>query len=160
MSESEEQTDLIASPVTARLHQPTAFLSSSPSQQKPPQWKILQTNVIHKINKQETNETFVNNYKLIRKIGEGRFAKVKLCEHIPPNEPANRRQFAIKIYSKRDLSRLKTYTSEETEDGGTRMRVVTAFDRVREEIQVMRVLYHRNVVLLFEVMEAESTDKL
>jgi serine/threonine protein kinase len=121
---------------------------------KEKQWKILETHEIIKC-KTEANETFVNNYKLIRKIGEGRFAKVKVCERIDQQN----RAFAMKIYSKRDLCRVKTYTSEESEKGQC-MRAITALDHVREEIQVMRTLYHRNIVLLFEVMEAVSTDKL
>ncbi|KAF4322759.1 hypothetical protein BBO99_00001407 [Phytophthora kernoviae] len=41
-----------------------------------------------------------------------------------------------------------------------RMRAVTALDRVRDEIEIMRGLYHRNIVLLFEVIEADDSDKL
>ncbi|GLD93845.1 hypothetical protein PINS_up002450 [Pythium insidiosum] len=40
------------------------------------------------------------------------------------------------------------------------MRVVTALDRVRDEIRILRTLYHRNVVLLFEVIEADDNDKI
>lgn len=37
---------------------------------------------------------------------------------------------------------------------------MTALDRVRDEVEIMRSLYHRNIVLLFEVIEADDSDKL
>jgi serine/threonine protein kinase len=42
----------------------------------------------------------------------------------------------------------------------TPMRVVTALDRMRDEVRIMRTLYHRNIVLLFEVIESETSDKM
>lgn len=80
-----------------------------------------------------------------------------------------RRQFAIKIFSKKALLKMKEYVAVDNnahngENGNTaaatRMRVVTALDHVRDEIAIMRTLYHRNVVLLFEVIESEGSDKL
>lgn len=88
-----------------------------------------------------------------------------------PAAPA-RRQFALKIFSKHALLKMKEYVSEpvatrdettansDDTSGAQRMRVVTALDHVRDEIAIMRTLYHRNVVLLFEVIESESSDKL
>ncbi|OWZ17573.1 CAMKK protein kinase [Phytophthora megakarya] len=93
----------------------------------------------------------------------------------PAFAPPKTRQFAMKIYSKKMLRRLKDYCAEPTvtqggedgeiADGGEdevpmRMRAVTALDRVRDEIEIMRSLYHRNIVLLFEVIEADDCDKL
>lgn len=90
-----------------------------------------------------------------------------------------RRQFAIKIFSKKALLKMKEYVAEPPQTSGaahsdssdkgdtaaaagttTRMRVVTALDHVRDEIAIMRTLYHRNIVLLFEVIESESSDKV
>ncbi|GAB9465336.1 Camkk protein kinase [Globisporangium polare] len=91
---------------------------------------------------------------------------------------SKRRQFAIKIFSKKALLKMKEYVAEtaqinggaHSEDGAhngvttaanaTRMRVVTALDHVRDEIAIMRTLYHRNIVLLFEVIESEGNDKI
>lgn len=73
---------------------------------------------------------------------------------------APRRQFALKCFSKKALLRMKEYNAAGGEDGATRMRVVTALDHVRDEIAIMRSLYHRNVVLLFEVIESDSSDEI
>ncbi|KAJ8554785.1 hypothetical protein ON010_g9696 [Phytophthora cinnamomi] len=84
------------------------------------------------------------------------------------------RLFAMKIFSKKMLRRLKDYCAEPAGDGGDaaaeaddvevavpmRMRAVTALDRVHDEVEIMRSLYHRNIVLLFEVIEADDSDKL
>lgn len=86
---------------------------------------------------------------------------------------AKARLFAMKTFSKKMLRRLKDYCAEPAggkEDGAAeadaegevpmRMRAVTALDRVHDEIEIMRSLYHRNIVLLFEVIEADDSDKL
>lgn len=172
-------------------------------------WNIVETREIRK-QKTQDGRKFVNNYQLLRTIGQGRFGTVKLCDRItngsgsasasdnvaaptapgggaqpidataPPPVPPNRRQFAVKIYSKQMLLKMKEYVSTEpkqtaltaaetsdstaaavdTSSDGPRMRVVTALDHVRDEIAIMRNLYHRNIVLLFEVMEADKADKL
>ncbi|RLN53421.1 hypothetical protein BBJ28_00009575, partial [Nothophytophthora sp. Chile5] len=155
-------------------------------------------------------DKFVNNYRLLHTLGQGRFGKVKLCERLantcssssngqnssikagelvggqhgsgvlgeapalPPPMFAQpkARQFAMKIFSKKMLRKMKDYCAEpahEQREGElaaaaedalpVRMRVVTALDRVRDEIEIMRSLYHRNIVLLFEVIE-DSSDKI
>lgn len=79
-----------------------------------------------------------------------------------------RRQFAMKIFSKKALLKMKEYVSVPQTDctsaadatTATRMRVVTALDHVHDEIAIMRTLYHRNIVLLFEVLECERSDKI
>ncbi|CAH0475841.1 unnamed protein product [Peronospora belbahrii] len=89
----------------------------------------------------------------------------------PVFSPPKARLFAMKIFSKKMLRRLKDYCAEpagnqlgddDTKKGAVpmRMRAVTALDRVHEEIEIMRSLYHRNIVLLFEVIKANDSDKL
>eukprot|EP00612_Vaucheria_litorea_P000502 CAMPEP_0171452858 /NCGR_PEP_ID=MMETSP0945-20130129/798_1 /TAXON_ID=109269 /ORGANISM="Vaucheria litorea, Strain CCMP2940" /LENGTH=249 /DNA_ID=CAMNT_0011977609 /DNA_START=331 /DNA_END=1077 /DNA_ORIENTATION=+ len=46
------------------------------------------------------------------------------------------------------------YVNEE--HGSCGMKKVTAEDKVRREIEIMRHLFHRNVVLLFEVIEGQN----
>ncbi|KAK1945006.1 Calcium/calmodulin-dependent protein kinase kinase 1 [Phytophthora citrophthora] len=167
-------------------------------------WNIAETHSVVK-QKTETGDKFVNNYRLLQTLGQGRFGKVKLCERLanggivndnravvanpvsaaangddtaaiaslppPAFAPPKVRQFAMKIFSKKMLRRLKDFCAEpakqvEGEDASRedavplRMRAVTALDRVHDEIEIMRSLYHRNIVLLFEVIEADDSDKL
>jgi [calcium/calmodulin-dependent protein kinase] kinase len=166
------------------------------------QWNIIQTRDVHK-HKTSDGAKYINNYALLRTLGHGSFAKVKLCERMatatppppigatdsqgPPTfaPPAPRRQFAMKIFSKKILTKMKDYVTKKEHDGvysrpdentlasldaaalpplpahvASSMRVVTALDRVRDEIQIMRSLYHRNIVLLFEVIEAAGSDMI
>ncbi|RMX67657.1 hypothetical protein KXD40_003806 [Peronospora effusa] len=87
------------------------------------------------------------------------------------SSPPKARLFAMKIFSKKMLHRLKDYHVEsavgeergdnaEENEAPRMMRVVTAMDRVYEEIEIMRSLYHRNIVLLFEVITADDSDKV
>lgn len=173
-------------------------------------WDIVETREVRR-RRTAAGDKFINNYRMLGKLGQGRFAKVKLCERLPaasvaslangagdqdsgdaatgplgapPAQPPpafapppaapRPRQFAMKIFSKKALIRMKEYVSqpaprarngddaaEQVEDlCAKRMRVVTALDRVRDEIAIMRTLYHRNIVLLFEVIESEESDKL
>ncbi|ETM52173.1 CAMKK protein kinase [Phytophthora nicotianae] len=166
-------------------------------------WNIAQTHYVVK-RKTETGDKFVNNYRLLQTLGQGRFGKVKLCERLancaapstnsavagntgiaatnggedntiaslppPAFAPPKARLFALKIFSKKMLLRLKDYCVDPAlgaaeNDAGEdavpiRMRAVTALDRVHDEIEIMRSLYHRNIVLLFEVIEADDSDKL
>ncbi|ETW07498.1 CAMKK protein kinase, variant [Aphanomyces invadans] len=95
----------------------------------------------------------VNEYFMMENLGKGAFAKVKRCERRVEN--TNPRSFAAKIMSKSALHRMKEYVRE-----GESMRVVTALDKVEAEIEIMRTLYHRNIVLLFEVINDPASDKI
>ncbi|GMF44760.1 unnamed protein product [Phytophthora fragariaefolia] len=158
-------------------------------------WNIAETRCVVR-RKTEDGGKLVNNYRLLQTLGQGRFGKVKLCERLaaapsasggspsdgdaelaaaaslppPAFAPPKARLFAMKIFSKKMLRRLKDYCAEsaadtegdaaEQEAVPIRMRAVTALDRVHDEVQIMRSLYHRNIVLLFEVIEADDSDKL
>ncbi|KAF1334845.1 Camkk protein kinase, partial [Globisporangium splendens] len=157
-------------------------------------WQIVETHRVTKLKRSDGTKC-VNNYELKHTLGQGQFAKVKLCERIaapvattnatavgvigpPPPPPTfsngaapqpSRRRFAMKIFSKQTLLKMKEYVAEPQTasadaDGevttASRMRVVTALDHVRDEIAIMRTLYHRNIVLLFEVIECDTSEKI
>jgi serine/threonine protein kinase len=88
----------------------------------------------------------VNQYTLLKKLGEGSFGKVKLCS-------SNDILYAAKIYSKALLKRKKNYLNDGKEKKST-------LDLVLGEIEIMKNLYHINVLKLFEVINDDSDDKI
>ncbi|XP_069735328.1 MAP/microtubule affinity-regulating kinase 4 isoform X2 [Phaenicophaeus curvirostris] len=75
----------------------------------------------------------VGNYRLLRTIGKGNFAKVKLARHILTG-----REVAIKIIDKTQLN-------------------PTSLQKLFREVRIMKGLNHPNIVKLFEVIETEKT---
>ncbi|XP_072239652.1 serine/threonine-protein kinase MARK1 isoform X1 [Leuresthes tenuis] len=75
----------------------------------------------------------VGNYRLLKTIGKGNFAKVKLARHILTG-----REVAIKIIDKTQLN-------------------PTSLQKLFREVSVMKILNHPNIVKLFEVIETEKT---
>ncbi|XP_037606724.1 MAP/microtubule affinity-regulating kinase 3-like isoform X1 [Sebastes umbrosus] len=75
----------------------------------------------------------IGNYRLLKTIGKGNFAKVKLARHIPTG-----REVAIKIIDKTQLN-------------------PTSLQKLFREVRIMKILNHPNIVKLFEVIETEKT---
>ncbi|XP_008047815.1 MAP/microtubule affinity-regulating kinase 3 isoform X8 [Carlito syrichta] len=75
----------------------------------------------------------IGNYRLLKTIGKGNFAKVKLARHILTG-----REVAIKIIDKTQLN-------------------PTSLQKLFREVRIMKVLNHPNIVKLFEVIETEKT---
>ncbi|KAJ8269992.1 hypothetical protein GJAV_G00109080 [Gymnothorax javanicus] len=75
----------------------------------------------------------VGNYRLLKTIGKGNFAKVKLARHILTS-----REVAIKIIDKTQLN-------------------PTSLQKLFREVRIMKILNHPNIVKLFEVIETEKT---
>ncbi|XP_056225206.1 serine/threonine-protein kinase MARK1 isoform X1 [Seriola aureovittata] len=75
----------------------------------------------------------VGNYRLMKTIGKGNFAKVKLARHTLTG-----REVAIKIIDKTQLN-------------------PTSLQKLFREVSVMKILNHPNIVKLFEVIETEKT---
>ncbi|XP_033700745.1 MAP/microtubule affinity-regulating kinase 4 isoform X7 [Tursiops truncatus] len=75
----------------------------------------------------------VGNYRLLRTIGKGNFAKVKLARHILTG-----REVAIKIIDKTQLN-------------------PSSLQKLFREVRIMKGLNHPNIVKLFEVIETEKT---
>ncbi|XP_064258261.1 MAP/microtubule affinity-regulating kinase 4-like isoform X3 [Passer domesticus] len=75
----------------------------------------------------------VGNYRLLRTIGKGNFAKVKLARHVLTG-----REVAIKIIDKTQLN-------------------PTSLQKLFREVRIMKGLNHPNIVKLFEVIETDKT---
>ncbi|XP_051551855.1 MAP/microtubule affinity-regulating kinase 4-like isoform X1 [Myxocyprinus asiaticus] len=75
----------------------------------------------------------IGNYRLLKTIGKGNFAKVKLARHILTGK-----EVAIKIIDKTQLN-------------------PTSLQKLFREVRIMKTLHHPNIVKLFEVIETEKT---
>ncbi|KAI3364698.1 hypothetical protein L3Q82_011480 [Scortum barcoo] len=75
----------------------------------------------------------VGNYRLLKTIGKGNFAKVKLARHILTG-----REVAIKMIDKTQLN-------------------PSSLQKLFREVRIMKILNHPNIVKLFEVVETERT---
>ncbi|KAM9317894.1 LOW QUALITY PROTEIN: MAP/microtubule affinity-regulating kinase 4 [Pholidichthys leucotaenia] len=75
----------------------------------------------------------IGNYRLLKTIGKGNFAKVKLARHILTG-----REVAIKIIDKTQLN-------------------PTSLQKLFREVRIMKTLNHPNIIQLFEVIETEKT---
>uniref|UniRef100_A0A8D2LLV8 Serine/threonine-protein kinase MARK1 n=1 Tax=Varanus komodoensis TaxID=61221 RepID=A0A8D2LLV8_VARKO len=82
-----------------------------------------------------TNEDHphIGNYRLLKTIGKGNFAKVKLARHVLTG-----REVAVKIIDKTQLN-------------------PTSLQKLFREVRIMKILNHPNIVKLFEVIETEKT---
>uniref|UniRef100_A0A8C2KU41 MAP/microtubule affinity-regulating kinase 3 n=1 Tax=Cyprinus carpio TaxID=7962 RepID=A0A8C2KU41_CYPCA len=78
-------------------------------------------------------QAHIGNYRLLKTIGKGNFAKVKLARHILTG-----REVAIKIIDKTQLN-------------------PTSLQKLFREVRIMKGLNHPNIVQLFEVIETEKT---
>ncbi|KAK9878369.1 hypothetical protein WA026_021679 [Henosepilachna vigintioctopunctata] len=78
-------------------------------------------------------EPTIGKYKLLKTIGKGNFAKVKLAKHVPTGK-----EVAIKIIDKTQLN------------PGSLLKLF-------REVRIMKMLDHPNIVKLFQVIETEKT---
>ncbi|XP_028251129.1 MAP/microtubule affinity-regulating kinase 3a isoform X17 [Parambassis ranga] len=82
---------------------------------------------------EDQQQPHVGNYRLLKTIGKGNFAKVKLARHILTG-----REVAIKIIDKTQLN-------------------PNSLQKLFREVRIMKILNHPNIVKLFEVIETERT---
>uniref|UniRef100_A0A8R1TWR7 MAP/microtubule affinity-regulating kinase 3 n=1 Tax=Onchocerca volvulus TaxID=6282 RepID=A0A8R1TWR7_ONCVO len=80
-----------------------------------------------------TDDPHIGKYKLLKTIGKGNFAKVKLAKHIPTGI-----EVAIKIIDKTALN-------------------PGSLHKLFREVKIMKQLDHPNIVKLYQVMETENT---
>lgn len=75
----------------------------------------------------------IGKYRLLKTIGKGNFAKVKLARHVLTG-----REVAIKVIDKKSMN-------------------PTSLTKLFREVRIMKMLHHPNVVQLFEVIETDRT---
>lgn len=79
------------------------------------------------------SDNFLGRYRLIKTIGKGNFAKVKLAKHIP-----TMKEVAIKIIDKTALN-------------------PSSLKKLFREVTIMKMLDHPNIVKLYEVIDSQRT---
>ncbi|MEQ2239124.1 Map microtubule affinity-regulating kinase [Ilyodon furcidens] len=79
------------------------------------------------------DQPHVGNYRLLKTIGKGNFAKVKLARHVLTGK-----EVAVKIIDKTQLNS-------------------SSLQKLFREVRIMKMLNHPNIVKLFEVIETEKT---
>ncbi|CAI2374789.1 unnamed protein product [Moneuplotes crassus] len=92
-----------------------------------------------------------NDYKAIRKYGEGSVGKVKEIVNTKTSE-----HYAMKVVNKLLLKMRKEYVRK----GKGKMGIKTAFDAVEKEIEIIKILDHPNIVKLHEILIGEDEEKL
>jgi serine/threonine protein kinase len=111
-------------------------------------WDIMET---YEINfKELPGEEYVNEYKLFEVLGRGSYGFVRRCERIDPESPPPYPVYAMKFLSKSKLRKIKDTIMD---DDGIPMRI-DGLQRLESEIGIMRHLFHRNVCIIFEVMNS------
>jgi MAP/microtubule affinity-regulating kinase len=78
-------------------------------------------------------EQQIKQYKLLKTIGKGNFARVMLARHQPTGS-----EVAIKIIDKTQLN-------------------TNSLEKLFREVSIMKILNHPNIVKLYEVIETEKT---
>lgn len=81
----------------------------------------------------------INQYKVIKQLGSGAFAKVKLCE-----DTNSKIKYAIKIMNKKELK---------AKSGGQGR---SAYDCVLDELKVLKRIEHPNIIWLNEIIDDEN----
>ena len=102
---------------------------------------------------QNSKNKFINQYELIKLLGQGSFGKVKLCvRKLLDRED----KFAVKIFKKHILKRKK----EVYRDEAGKLCFRNGIEDVLREIAVMKKLDHQNVIRLHEVINDAADDKI
>lgn len=93
----------------------------------------------------------INDYKILKKYGEGSVGKVKEVVNTQTSQ-----HYAMKVVNKLLLKMRKEYVRI----GKGKMGIKTAFDAVEKEIEIMKGLAHTNIVKLHEILTDEDNEKL
>ncbi|XP_054154513.1 MAP/microtubule affinity-regulating kinase 3-like isoform X3 [Oppia nitens] len=93
----------------------------------------VQVNPIRTSRSRTSEEPHIGRYRLLKTIGKGNFAKVKLAKHLPTGK-----EVAIKIIDKTQLN-------------------PSSLQKLFREVRIMKMLDHPNIVKLYQVIETEKT---
>eukprot|EP00511_Aplanochytrium_stocchinoi_P006906 CAMPEP_0204828784 /NCGR_PEP_ID=MMETSP1346-20131115/6706_1 /ASSEMBLY_ACC=CAM_ASM_000771 /TAXON_ID=215587 /ORGANISM="Aplanochytrium stocchinoi, Strain GSBS06" /LENGTH=376 /DNA_ID=CAMNT_0051958107 /DNA_START=43 /DNA_END=1174 /DNA_ORIENTATION=- len=138
----------------------------------------------------DTGEKYINEYKVLRRLGQGTFASVKLCERKETRKKKLDEDEVARSYSGQEQAEgegndtnanenenevtvqyaIKSYNKRRLDriksyhsrnSTSGGMTVVTALMRVQVEIEILAQLDpHENICNLHEIMEDENCDKL
>ncbi len=92
---------------------------------------------------------YYNDYKLIKKLGQGSICKVKLVEK-------KNMKFALKIVNKKILLKKKKFQLDENGN----MVITTPMEGILKEISILKKVNHPNLVKLYEIMHNKDKSKL
>lgn len=101
------------------------------------------------VGKDSDRYTTVNQYSILKKIGEGSYGKVKLCR-------SGDKLFAMKVINKELLRKRREI--HRTPEG---QRIVkNALEDIAQEVAIMKKLKHQNIVRLCEAIDGEESAKM
>lgn len=125
---SDHVDDNVSSVGQSQQQQPPPSLTTAQPQPSQPQPRAVGSSRIR-----TTDEPHIGKYRLLKTIGKGNFAKVKLAKHLPTSK-----EVAIKIIDKTQLN-------------------PGSLQKLFREVRIMKILDHPNIVKLFQVIETEKT---
>lgn len=115
--------------------------------------RCLRTSTIIK-SKDKKGKTIINQYTLLKDLGEGGFALVKLAKS--GNRSYVIIKKAVKIFKKEVLRRKREFIN--SSEG--RMIVKNALEDVYKEIDIIRILDHPNILKVHEIIDNDESSKL
>ena len=103
----------------------------------------MSTTAVRTFKNKDDNSKMINQYKVIKTLGSGSFASVKLCV-----DTKTEIQYAIKQMNKKELR------SKAIGNGRN------AYDCVLDELNVMQRLEHPNIIWLHEIIDDPKKDSI
>eukprot|EP00933_Yihiella_yeosuensis_P006715 TRINITY_DN11147_c0_g1_i2.p1 TRINITY_DN11147_c0_g1~~TRINITY_DN11147_c0_g1_i2.p1 ORF type:complete len:333 (+),score=50.15 TRINITY_DN11147_c0_g1_i2:38-1036(+) len=118
------------------------------------QREIIQTSDVRKVKHPDGTKT-INGFRVFKEcIGEGTFAKVKVCEL-----ESSADKFALKVFRKLRLRKQRDFVS--AGNGKPGMKVKTSLDKVYDEIRIMKTVDHPHCIRLLAILdEPDNSGKL
>jgi len=104
---------------------------------------FFSTAQINKTPRSRDGASYVNQYKIIKTLGQGSFAKVKMVQDIETQE-----YYAMKQINKKVLKSKEIYNGQ------------NAYMCIMEELKVLKTLEHPNVIYLHEIIDDPDKDHL